>query len=178
MIVLLIPLGLGVGGVMGATLVAGFIAMVPMLPFASSWLRRRGVSHHKAPTNSEVLRYVGPVVVGTLAITSLTTSDIIVAKLALSSHTAGIYGSASFIGRLLLYLPLTVATVLLPKVTSRAAVASDTKEILYASLAVTGAFSLLGTVLLVLVPQSSSSTPRSARSTTPQSRCSVCSGLR
>jgi O-antigen/teichoic acid export membrane protein len=152
LIVLLIPFGLGEGGVMGATFVAGFAAIVPLLPFALPWLRRPARSD-RGPTNREVLTYAGPVMFGTLAITSLTTIDVIVAKLALSSHLAGIYGSASFIGRLLLYLPTTVATVLLPKVTSRAAVESDTQEILYASLAVTAIFSLAGTVLLALFPE-------------------------
>jgi O-antigen/teichoic acid export membrane protein len=46
-----------------------------------------------------------------------------------------------------------VATVLLPKVTSRAAVERDTKEILHASLAVTAMFSLAGTAFLVAVPR-------------------------
>jgi O-antigen/teichoic acid export membrane protein len=151
-ILLLIPLGLGVGGVMGATLVAGAVALVPLAPFTWSWLKRRA-PRDKGPSNRVVLAYVAPVVGGTLAITSLTTADLIVAKLSLSSHDAGIYGAASFIGRLLLYLPMTVATVLLPKVTSRAALDQDTREILYASLAVTGAFSLLGTGVLVIAPK-------------------------
>jgi O-antigen/teichoic acid export membrane protein len=152
LILLLIPVGLGVGGVMGATLVAGFIALLAPLPFVWSWARRRG-PRDLGPANGVVLRYTAPVVAGTLAITSLTTVDVIAAKVALSSHDAGIYGSASFIGRLLLYLPMTVATVLLPKVTSRAAVERDTTEILHASLAVTAVFSLAGTALLVAVPR-------------------------
>jgi O-antigen/teichoic acid export membrane protein len=151
LIVLLIPVGLGVGGTMGATFVAGFVALAPIGPFALRWARRQARQGYGV-ANRVVLRYAAPVVGGTLAITSLTTADLIVAKLALSSHDAGIYGSASFIGRLLLYLPMTVATVLLPKVTSRAAVDADTSEILHASLAVTAVFSLLGTACLVLLP--------------------------
>lgn len=151
LIVLLIPVGLGVGGTMGATFVAGFVALAPIAPFAWRWARRQARRGYGV-ANGVVLRYAAPVVGGTLAITSLTTADLIVAKLALSSHDAGIYGSASFIGRLLLYLPMTIATVLLPKVTSRAAVDADTGEILHASLAVTAVFSLLGTACLVLLP--------------------------
>jgi len=152
LILLLIPVGLGVGGVMGATAVAAFATIVVPLPFVVRWYRR-GRNVKGGPSASTVLRSLTPVVVGVLAITSLTTADLIAAKVALPAHAAGVYGSASFIGRLLLYLPMTVATVLLPKVTSRAAVDRDTKEILYASLAVTGAFSLAGTALLVLVPR-------------------------
>jgi O-antigen/teichoic acid export membrane protein len=151
LLLLLIPLGLGVGGVMGATLVAGFVSLTIPLRFVLRWFRtphgtRRG------PKNTEIVRYLVPVVGGTLAITSLTTLDLIAAKISLTPRDAGIYGSASFIGRLLLYLPTTVATVLLPKVTSRAAVSRDTKEILHASIAVTAIFSLCGVALLVLIP--------------------------
>jgi O-antigen/teichoic acid export membrane protein len=151
LIVLLIPLGLGVGGVMGATLVAGTLALIAPLPFIWSWVRRP-YKPHSGPSNRVVLTYLVPVVGGTLAITSLTTIDLIAAKVALSPHDAGIYGSGSFIGRLLLYLPMTIATVLLPKVTSRAAVDQDTTEILHASLAVTAVFSLAGTAVLVAIP--------------------------
>jgi O-antigen/teichoic acid export membrane protein len=151
LILALIPLGLGVGGVMGATFVGGILALLAPLPFVLLWARgpRRAGS---GPTNRTVLLYVAPVVAGTLAVTSLTTIDLIAAKVSLSAHDAGIYGSASFIGRLLLYLPMTIATVLLPKVTSRAAVRRDTREILYASLAVTAVFSLVGTALLITLP--------------------------
>ena len=126
LILLLIPLGLGVGGVMGATLVGGTLALLAALPFVLSWVRQPSRAG-SGPTNATVLLYVAPVIAGTLAITSLTTIDLIAAKVSLSAHDAGIYGSASFIGRLLLYLPMTIATVLLPKVTSRAAVQRDTK---------------------------------------------------
>lgn len=151
-LVALVPFGVGVGAVMGTTLLSGVLALIAPLPLVWGWLRRR-VRTARGPADREVVRYVLPVLVGTLAMTSLTTIDLIVAKIALTSHDAGIYGSASFIGRLLLYLPMTVATVLLPKVISRAALQQDTKEILHASLAVTAAFSLLGTVVLIVVPR-------------------------
>lgn len=151
LILVLIPLGLGVGGVMGATFLAGILSLVVPLPLVWSWLRRPHDSS-RGPSNRVVLRSVGPVLAGTLAITSLTTFDLIAAKVSLSAADAGVYGSASLIGRLLLYLPMTIATVLLPKVTSRAASARDTKEILHASIAVTAVFSVFGTALLVLIP--------------------------
>lgn len=152
LLVALIPLGVGVGAVMGTTLVSGCLALLVPLPLILWWVRRPTHGAH-GPATGDVVRYTVPVVIGTLAITSLTTIDLIVAKVALSPYDAGIYGSASLIGRLLLYLPTTIATVLLPKVISRAALELDTREILHASLAVTGGFSLLGTGLLVVLPK-------------------------
>jgi len=148
----LIPFGLGVGGAMMATLVSAFAAVAIVVPTVVSSLRAPSLGQ-RGPANGEALRYLVPVLVGTLAITSLTTVDLIAAKLALTPRDAGIYGAGSFVGRLLLYLPMTVATVLLPKVTSRAAVEEDTTEILYASIAVTAALSLLGTLVLIAAPR-------------------------
>jgi O-antigen/teichoic acid export membrane protein len=151
LMVAVIPFGLGVGGVMGATLVGAVIAVVVPFTLILRWLRHPTAGAAQPPRR-ELIRYAVPVIASTLAITALTNVDLIVAKVSLSSHDAGIYGSASFIGKLLLYLPTTIATVLLPKVASRAAADQDTTEILHASLAVTIGFSLFGTALLVAVP--------------------------
>jgi O-antigen/teichoic acid export membrane protein len=151
LVVALIPFGLGVGGVMGATLLSGFAAVALPVPLAWRWLRKPRAALVPG-ANASAIKYLIPVMAGMLAITSLTTVDLIVAKVALSPKEAGIYGAASFIGRLLLYLPAAVVTVLLPKVASRAAAERDTDSILHASLAVTGVFSLAGTGLLVAFP--------------------------
>ncbi|HZU20786.1 MAG TPA: oligosaccharide flippase family protein [Gaiellaceae bacterium] len=151
-ILALIPLGLGAGGVMAATAAAACVAIVVPLPLCWGWYRR-GKTAARAISRGAVVRSVAPVIAGVLAITSLTTVDLIVAKVALSPHVAGVYGAASFVGRLLLYLPMTIATVLLPKITSRVAIAQDTAEIFHASLAITALFSLAGTAVLVAVPR-------------------------
>ena len=52
---------------------------------------------------------------------ALTSIDVVVAKIALTGHEAGIYGSASLVGRVILYLPAAIITVLLPRVAARAA---------------------------------------------------------
>jgi O-antigen/teichoic acid export membrane protein len=150
-VIALIPLGVGVGGVMGATFLGAFAALVVPFPLVWRWLKHPTLNQ-APPSDRVVLAYAVPVMAGTLAITSLTTADLIVAKVVLPANQAGIYGGASFIGRLLLYLPMTVATVLLPKVTSRVAANRDTREILHASLAVTAVLSLAGTGLLVALP--------------------------
>jgi O-antigen/teichoic acid export membrane protein len=94
-----------------------------------------------------------PVVAGLLAITSLTTLDVVFAKSVLTEHEAGIYGAASLIGRVILYLPAAIATVLLPKVAARSTLRQSTDEILAGSLAVTGAFCAAATLLYTLAPE-------------------------
>jgi O-antigen/teichoic acid export membrane protein len=151
-LLVLIPFGLGAGGVMGATAAAACVALVFPLPLCWKWYRRGRRSSATVSVHA-LLRSVAPVVAGVLAITSLTTVDLIVAKVALPPHSAGVYGAASFVGRLLLYLPMTIATVLLPKITARVASDQETSEIYHASLAVTALFSLAGTLILIAVPR-------------------------
>ncbi len=90
------------------------------------------------------IRSLLPVMVGLLAITVLTSVDVVVAKVALTEHEAGIYGSASLIGRVILYLPAAIITVLLPRVAARTAKNEDSLDILFKSVAATAVFCLLG----------------------------------
>lgn len=146
----LLPLGLTVEGALAATFVAMIAsALVPLVVLAPVLKRPAG---HVGHSTTAFLRSSVPIAVGTLAITALTTIDLLVAKIVLPSSEAGEYGSASLVGRLLLYVPATVATVLLPKVSSRAATARATGDILRASILVTVAISLAATLGLFLVP--------------------------
>jgi len=93
-----------------------------------------------------------PSVVGLLAITALTTADVIVAKAALGDHGAGIYGGASLIGRVIFYLPAAILTVLLPKVSARTTRGETSGDILAASVTVTLGASLLLTLVYAIAP--------------------------
>ena len=150
-IVALTATGLSVSGALGVTLLGSGVSFLVPLLLLGGWMRRAPTTG-EVPGNSELARAAIPIAVGTLAIASLTTADLIVAKIALSDEAAGIYGGASLLGRLLLYVPATIATVLLPKVSSRVAAARDTDDILGASLAVTVLISLGLLAVLVLAP--------------------------
>ncbi len=117
-LVALVVVGVDVAGVVLATFVGSIVAVaVPWLPLRR-WLT--APSHAVASVDSRVVASVlAPVMVGTLAITSLTTVDVIVAKLAFGDTEAGVYGSASLVGRIILYLPAAIVTVPLPKVSAR-----------------------------------------------------------
>jgi O-antigen/teichoic acid export membrane protein len=147
----LIPLGLTVDGALAVTVVASVVTALATVVLLAPVLRRPAIPVRHS--NLEFLRETVPVAVGTLAVTALTTIDLLVAKIVLPSTEAGEYGGASLVGRLILYVPATIATVLLPKVTSRAAVERDTADILRASLAVTVGISLLATLVLATLPR-------------------------
>jgi O-antigen/teichoic acid export membrane protein len=136
--------GLRVGGAMLATLASMLIALAIPLWLLRAWLRRTGPAVRRV-TRGEAAHSLAPVVVGLLAMTILTTVDVVVAKAVLEEREAGIYGSASLVGRVILYVPAAIITVLLPRVAARAAGQRDTRDILRRSTFVTVAFCLATT---------------------------------
>jgi O-antigen/teichoic acid export membrane protein len=144
-------IGLHVGGAMLATLLSMMVAL--LLPM---WVLRTWV----APTPSkgrrlnrrDAFRSLLPVMVGLLAIAALTSDDVVVAKAVMSEHGAGIYGSASLIGRVVLYLPAAIITVLLPRVAARAAGQRDARDLLLKSVSVTAGFCISVTLLYAIAP--------------------------
>jgi O-antigen/teichoic acid export membrane protein len=147
-----IAAGMGVAGAVGATLVASAAALViPLVALHGNVGRGipKAAGHFDWKTG---VRRSFPVIVGLLAITSLSTVDVVVANITLDGHESGIYGSASLIARVILYLSAAIVTVLLPKVSERATLHLDTREILSASLLVTGALTGAAVVVYAVFP--------------------------
>ena len=82
------------------------------IPFIALRSGLRGTWRPRLPRREALA--LAPVIAGMLAITLLTTDDLVAAKVSFSPHEAGLYGSASLIGRVILYLPVAIVTVLLP----------------------------------------------------------------
>ena len=149
---ILLAAGFGVAGAMGATLIAAVVALAVPLFVLRRWLVRD--THIPSPVPArEVTGYLLPAMVGVLSITSLTTADVIVAKAALSDHDAGLYGSASLIGRVILYLPAAIVLVLLPKVAAREAAGRESRDVLVKSLLVTIGFCVVAAATYAVAPK-------------------------
>ena len=142
-------IGLHVGGAMLATFGSMMLALLLPLWILREWFRpaaaRGGLIDRWG-----AMRSLLPVMVGLLAITVLTSVDVVVAKVAFTDHAAGIYGSASLIGRVILYLPAAIITVLLPRVAARTAKNEDSLDILFKSVAATAAFCVVGIVVYAI----------------------------
>jgi O-antigen/teichoic acid export membrane protein len=152
LVVFLLATGLEVSGAMAATTLS--IAITLLIPFVilRAWMQREPVSS-LAVSSGELVSYLVPVVLGVLAVTSLTTIDVLFAKGLFDSDTAGLYGSASLAGRVILYLPAAIVFVLLPKVSAREAGGRNTSDVLEKSLLVTIAFCAAGVALYVAAPE-------------------------
>jgi O-antigen/teichoic acid export membrane protein len=144
--------GLGVAGAMGATFLAALIATAVPLVLLRRWLTSGTTLPSPVPPR-ELAGFLVPTMIGVLSITSLTTADVIVAKAALSDHDAGLYGSASLIGRVILYLPAAIVLVLLPKVSAREAAGRGSRDVLLKSLLVTAGFCAAAIVIYAVAPK-------------------------
>jgi O-antigen/teichoic acid export membrane protein len=143
--------GFGVAGAMSATLASNLLTLVIPLWLLRGWLRpaaKPAVRVRRRQAAASLL----PVLTGLLAITSLTTIDVVVAKRALGDHATGIYSSASLAGRVILYLPSAIVTVLLPRVAARTAGNRSSLDLLGRSLAVTIGFCTITTLLYAAIP--------------------------
>lgn len=150
LLVALLAAGKGVAGAAGATLVASAAALAIPLATLHSDIGTSGPRKAGSFNWTKGVRRSLPVIVGLLAVTALSTIDVVVANIALDEQDAGIYGSASLISRVILYLSAAVVTVLLPKVSERSALQRDTTAILSASLLATTTLSVLATVFYTL----------------------------
>lgn len=142
--------GLGVAGTMAATLVASTVAVA--LPLTMLWGDLRPLAAWRPKLARRDVVALLPVVLGMLAITCLTIDDLVAAKAVFSSHEAGLYGAASLIGRVILYLPLAIITVLLPQVAAGASAGLETRHLLRKALLATGGFCLVFTAIYAAAP--------------------------
>jgi O-antigen/teichoic acid export membrane protein len=145
-------IGLGVSGAMAATTLSTVLAVLIPFVVLRQWLQKKPRAS-LAVSSREILAYLVPVIVGVLAITSLSTIDVLFAKGLFTSHTAGVYGGASLVGRVILYFGFAIVFVLLPKVSARAAADRDALDVLGRSVLVTVAFCLAGIALYAVAPK-------------------------
>ena len=150
MVALALGAGLGVAGAMGATLAATLLGVaVPLVALRKS-LSPLGAWRPRLSRPDALA--LAPVIAGTLAIALLTTDDLVAAKVAFTPHVAGLYGAASLIGRVILYLPAAIVTVLLPSVSAHVSERRDTTHLLGRSLAATGMLCGVLTVIYATAP--------------------------
>jgi O-antigen/teichoic acid export membrane protein len=151
--ILVVPallLGFGaVGALLVNTLAGGLAVLIALYALRDVW---RVEGRVEAPRLDR--RQMVVLLLGSLAFASLTNVDILLAAYFLPKDVAGVYAAAALVGKIVLFLPSALVTVLLPKAASRAAAGLTSEKILLASAAVTAALTLFATAMLALVPES------------------------
>lgn len=131
----LVYLGFQVGGAMSAFLMAAVLGWYLTNFYLKNYLpknEKKSFSIHTRP----MFLFVVPVILQSLATTSLYSSDVILVKHFFSSHDAGIYAALSTLGKIIFFGTGPISTVMFPLVSQRQAQGKDYKKIfLYSFLA-------------------------------------------
>jgi O-antigen/teichoic acid export membrane protein len=141
----LVALGLGVYAALGATGAAVAAALSTCI-----WLTR-GARPMREPSTDQWRAFtwkVVPVVAGLAALGLLANLDVIVARIALSAHTAGQFAAVATLAKAIFLVPQAVSSVLLPRVAARSAAAEDTGILIGLGVGVTLAVGGLASVVV------------------------------
>jgi O-antigen/teichoic acid export membrane protein len=133
--------GTVMGGVAGATILTLGLTLLPLRPLLRDAPRSRGRRLATLPNAAAAT--------GLTVLTALASVDVLVAKLAFPSETAGAYGVASVGARVLLLVPIGVTTVLFPRVAVLRDRARERRHLL-AGLGVVGVLGAATTAVLWL----------------------------
>ncbi|MDT8445867.1 MAG: oligosaccharide flippase family protein [bacterium] len=132
-------LGFGLNGVLGATIVATFLASFLVVPKIKQNLRF-GITF-SAIKGRELLREVWPLLMGNAAFMVISQSDIILVKALFSPEEAGYYSSAAIVSKALMYLPGALILSLFPMVAANSAKQEGSFHLLIKALGLTALLS-------------------------------------
>ena len=124
--VLFVFMGWGVLGALGAVLISYLITIILSFFMLKCYIPNEEKPLHREPTVkesdpfsvSEVYRYFFPVGTTVLCFTVLTNVDLILVKHFFTPSEAGYYSIAQIVGKIILFLPFPVVTVMFPKLSS------------------------------------------------------------
>lgn len=135
--IILVSIGFGVNGALGAVVIGSLIALI----FSFLGFRRIFLDKSDSSNNihfSEVYLYSLSAFAAMFCYAVPGNVDVIIAKHFLSSHTAGLYTSVTVLGKILLFIPGAIVAVMFPKVSELHSGKNYTGSILNLSLFYTG----------------------------------------
>ncbi|WP_416840247.1 oligosaccharide flippase family protein [Haloferax sp. DFSO52] len=149
--VVLVVLGYGVFGAFTALV----LASVVVYGATTLHLRHRLNTSSPSPTfdYERAYRYTLPAILTGFCVTVPTTVDVILAKHFFSSQLAGLYVSASVLGKILIFLPMGISTALFPKVSTRNGDETAPTALLWRAMLYTATIAGLGAVTYWSFPE-------------------------
>ena len=148
--IFLVYLGFQISGVMFALTISAVLGWY----LTNNYLKQK--SNREAdpppPNIKPMLVFTIPVIIQTIAITSLYSSDVILVKHFFSSHDAGIYAALSTLGKIIFFGSGPIASVMFPLVSQRHSRGAKYNKILIYSLAATVAVAIFISMFYYLFP--------------------------
>jgi O-antigen/teichoic acid export membrane protein len=148
--VILLSLGFGVSGALGAFIGANIILTSILYLPLRSFLRESG--EDPGISLKEIVLYALPIIGATVCYNWLTTFDMVLVRYYFSPDESGAYSVAQMVGKIFLFLPGAISIVLFPRASSLKAVQSDTRHILKRSLLIGAGLSIGAFIAYNLFP--------------------------
>lgn len=146
--VIFVLFGWGVRGSLGGLVVAGFI-----LWGLSQWLLLSNLPNNNTPFSisyKKLFNYVGGVFLANLFFAIMTQADVVLIKHYFTSQEAGLYASASIMGKAVMYIPSAIVMAFYPMVAANQAAGRSSRKILSKALCLTFLISGFGSIVLFL----------------------------
>jgi O-antigen/teichoic acid export membrane protein len=138
--IILVIIGFGVKGALGAVIIGSAIALIASFIPLRSFLSK---DHPEKPNFkfSELYKYSLPTMVAMFCFTVPANIDVIIAKHFFTAQTAGLYTAATVLGKIILFIPGAIVVAMFPKVSKMYTEKRDTIRLLNKSLLYTGVLS-------------------------------------
>ncbi|MDO8639250.1 MAG: oligosaccharide flippase family protein [Candidatus Daviesbacteria bacterium] len=148
--VALVYLGFRVGGAMIAFVIAALLGWL----FTSFYIKIQSQKESQSSLNLKpMLLFTIPVLVQSLAVTSLYSSDLILVKHFFSSHDAGLYAALSTLGKIIFFGAGPIGSVMFPIVSKRHAKGLNVKRVFLYSFFATTVISLSILIVYLFLPR-------------------------
>ena len=145
----LVLIGWSVSGAMLAIAIGLLFAYLNSQKFISKYIKR---SVRNNINLNSFFKYSGPVIIQSLAFTSIFTVDVLLAKHFLDPFSAGIYAALSTLGKIIFFATSPIATTMFPVVAKRKALDQGYMKIFLISFFVTAIIAVVITLFYWLFP--------------------------
>lgn len=132
--IILVYIGFQVLGAMFALLLSAILGFYITLVYLKV---KESKNFFISPRSKSMLKFAIPVILQTISITSLYTTDVILVKHFFSSHDSGIYASLSTLGKIIFFATTPISSVMFPLISQRKAKGENFKRIFIYSLFLT-----------------------------------------
>ena len=110
--IILVSVGFGVSGALGAVVIATVFALVAALVPVRSLFKQKSSEFDFFG----LYKYTFPAMVAMFCFTVPANFDVIIVKHFFAAHDAGLYTATSVLGKILIFLPMAISMVMFPKV--------------------------------------------------------------
>lgn len=141
--------GWSVFGAMVAIIIAAIFAYLYSYKFIKKHIKAKKI---KPVDLKPFLKYSGPVLLQSLAFTSIFTVDVVLVKHFLDPFSAGIYAAISTLGKIIFFATSPIGSTMFPVVSKRKALNQGYIKVFLASLLITAVISLVITLFYWLFP--------------------------